>query len=314
LALNALALLGFFIRDRNRVIALLLYLPLVPIGFLSTVASAGIRRSSSRNARRLLLALGLVATAVGGYWMIGWSRAPRAKPEDRRLRLLHWNVWWGGLAIESHAPWERIGKEILDKNPDLFVLSEAPFTNPLYRKLDELPGRHFGLSVLSLGQGKYFFHIFVGAKWPLRLERWATISGGGAAVVRVAHPARAIRILVVDGASTITPLRTPMLDDLATTCARADEDGAPIDLIVGDFNAVSRSIGIDHLTRSGRGYQLASRFCGGWRGTWPSVFPLLDIDHVWARTGWLILGCRLFTNYASDHRGQLVELVVPEGN
>ena len=103
-----------------------------------------------------------------------------------------------------------------------------------------------------------------------------------------------------------------MLHDLAAICTQADEDGAPVDLIVGDFNAVSRSIGFDELARSGSGYQLASRFCGGWRGTWPSYFPLLDIDHVWARAGWMILGCRLFTNFASDHRGQLVELVIPD--
>ena len=117
----------------------------------------------------------------------------------------------------------------------------------------------------------------------------------------------------MDGASTISRLRTPMLHDLAKTCARAAEEGAPIDLIVGDFNAVSRSIGFDEVGRSGGGYQLASRFCRGWRGTWPSLIPLLDIDHIWARTGWKVLGCRLFTNFASDHRGQLVVLGIPEG-
>ena len=80
---------------------------------------------------------------------------------------------------------------------------------------------------------------------------------------------------------------------------------------MGDFNAVSRSIGFDDLVQSGGGYQLASRYGGRWRATWPAPFPLLDIDHVWARTGWKILGFHLFTNFASDHRGQLAELAVP---
>ena len=132
--------------------------------------------------------------------MIGWRAARDAKPEDWRLRLLHWNVWWGGLAIESRAPWNKIGKEIIDKNPDLIVLSEAPFTLPLYRKLDQMPGRHFGLSVLSLARGSTSFT----SSWQ-RSGRFTWNDGlrsqdGGAAVVRMAHPARPIRILVVDGA------------------------------------------------------------------------------------------------------------------
>jgi endonuclease/exonuclease/phosphatase family metal-dependent hydrolase len=314
IALNILALVGFFVRDRSRWLALLLYLPLVPAGLFAVILSGGFRESRSRHTRAFLLALGLVSTSVGGYWMIGWSVAPPTRPEDWQLRLLHWNVWWGGVAIESRTPWDRIGQEIIDKKPDLIVLSEAPFTQPLYRKLDELPGPHFGLSVLSYGKGKYFFHMFVGARWPIRLERLVTIADGGAAVVRLAHPARPVRILLVDGASTITRSRTPMLRDLAATCTRAADEGTPIDIIVGDFNAVSRSIGFDELSRCGGGYQLASRFCRAWRATWPSFIPLLDIDHVWARTGWIILGSRLFTNLASDHRGQLVTLAVPEGN
>jgi endonuclease/exonuclease/phosphatase (EEP) superfamily protein YafD len=313
IALNVLALVGFVARDRWRLLALLLYLPLVPIGLFAVVLGMAIRRSISRRARGFLLALGLLSASVGCYWMIGWRPRARAKPEDWRLRLVHWNVWWGGMAIERRAPWNSIGKEILDNKPDLFVLSEAPFSQDLYRKLNEMPGRHFGLSVLNLGQGKHFFHIFVGSKWPLRLERMVSIEGGGAGLVRLAHPARPIRILVVDGTSTITGLRMPMLSDLATTCAQAAQDGLPIDLVVGDFNAVSRSVGFDRLEKSGGGYQLASRFCRGWRGTWPSFVPLLDIDHVWARTGWLIASCRFFTNFASDHRGQLVELVLPPG-
>ena len=151
--------------------------------------------------------------------MIGWKIPPRPRPEDWRIRLLHWNVCWGGLAIESRTPWDKVGQEIIDQDPDLFILSEAPFSVPLYRKLDDMPGPRDGLSILSHGKMNYFFHIFVGSKWPLYLERWVTITRGGAAVVRVAHPAWPIRILVVDGQSSFTRSRTPMLHDLAATCA-----------------------------------------------------------------------------------------------
>lgn len=311
-ALNVLALTGFFARDPSRWLGLLMCLPLALIGFLTVIITVGFMKPASRPTHALLLATGLFSTVVGASWMIGWRTPAQPRPEDQRLRLLHWNVGWDGLALEGRTPWDDVGKEIIDKEPDLIILSEAPFKVPLYRKLDELPGRHFGLSVLSPGKMSHFFHTFVAAKWPLYLERWVTIAGGGAAVVLVSHPARHLRILVVDGNSNIAHSRTPMLHGLAEACTRADKEGAPIDLIVGDFNAVSRSLGFDELSCSGGGYQLASRFRGGWRASWPSWFPILDIDHVWARAGWLILGCRFFTNHASDHRGQVVELVIPE--
>jgi endonuclease/exonuclease/phosphatase (EEP) superfamily protein YafD len=118
--------------------------------------------------------------------------------------------------------------------------------------------------------------------------------------------------LFVDGQSQVTLERTPMLHDIARACSQAYNSGEPIDLIVGDFNAVSRSIGFDAVESAGGGFVLASRFCAGWRGSWPSFFPLFDIHHVWARSDWTIVSCRLFTNFASDHRGQVVRLDFPK--
>ena len=171
IALNLLALIGFFVRDRSRWVALLLYLPLLPVGLASITLVVAFRRPASRSGRAIVLALGLISISASGTWMIGWRHPVRPRPEDRRLRLLHWNVWWGGMAVEKTRPWKDIGQEIVDRKPDLIVLSEAPFTVPLYRKLDELPGRHFGLSVLNFGNPKHFYHMFVAAKWPVHLER-----------------------------------------------------------------------------------------------------------------------------------------------
>ena len=145
----------------------------------------------------------------------------------------------------------------------------------------------------------------------MRLIRRVPVSNGAAAVVQVDHPERPVRLLFVDGQSRITIKRTPMLHDIARACSQAYNSSEPIDLVVGDFNAVSRSIGFDALESAGGGYVLTSRSCGGWRGSWPSLFPLFDIDHVWVRSDWTIVGCRLFTNLASDHRGQVVSLDFP---
>ena len=313
IALNILGLVGFFSRDRSVPLALLLYLSMAPVGPLAMILGLCFRQTTSRRVRYFLITLGLISTAT---WrgMVGTGATAVVVPEERRLKLLHWNVYWGGLPFQKLTPWQAIGGEIIDQDPDLVVLSEAPFVSELYQMLDRLPGRRFGLSLPRFGKDGHPFHAFVSSRWPVRLEQWDSIADGGAAIVLVEHPRHRIRIMIVDGESTLTRLRTRMLHDIADTCARGSTNGEPIDLLVGDFNAVSRSIGFDEISASGGGYQLASRSCRGWRGTWPSFFPVLDIDHVWVRSGWAILGCRMFTNFVSDHRGQVVELGLSDGN
>jgi endonuclease/exonuclease/phosphatase (EEP) superfamily protein YafD len=141
--------------------------------------------------------------------------------------------------------------------------------------------------------------------------RRVVVSNGAAVVVQVDHPERPVRLLLIDGESKINRERTPMLHDIARECSESYQASEPIDLVVGDFNAVSRSIGFDALESTGGGYVLASRSCLGWRGSWPSLFPLFDIDHAWVRSEWTIVNCCLFTNFASDHRGQVVRLGIP---
>src|SRR5205823_5184623 len=61
LLLNALALIGFLVRDRSLLLAFLLYLPLLPLGVCSVGLGLGIRRSISRRLRYALVVLGLVS-------------------------------------------------------------------------------------------------------------------------------------------------------------------------------------------------------------------------------------------------------------
>ena len=103
-----------------------------------------------------------------------------------------------------------------------------------------------------------------------------------------------------------------MLHDIADICAVASKSqGSAIDVVVGDFNCVSRSRGFDEIRDAGAGYALASETTLGWRATWPSWFPIYDIDHILVRRGIRILSCDLFSRFASDHRGQIAVLELP---
>jgi endonuclease/exonuclease/phosphatase (EEP) superfamily protein YafD len=310
LGLSALGLIGFFVRDRSAALAPLLYLSMVPFGLVTVALTIACWRSVRRWIRYLLLGLGLSSTATNGYWMIGHGVRDSLAPKDQRVSILHWNVWWGGTAGQGRPTWKSVADELIERGPDILVLSEAPLLPAFYKRLERLSGRRFPLSLLPGRRRTHFFHVFILSRWPVHLERWVPVEDGAAAIAVVEHPHRPIRMLVVDGMSTFTHLRTPMLRDIARACARAADAGEPIDVLVGDFNAVSRSIGFDDFESAGGGYQLASRACPGWRGTWPAYFPVLDIDHIWARNGWTVLGCRLFTNLASDHRGQVADLLM----
>jgi endonuclease/exonuclease/phosphatase family metal-dependent hydrolase len=309
--LNVLGLVGFFVRDRSVLLAFLLYLPLLPIGAAGLCLGAWRHRSIPRRLRCLLILTGLLSTVSASLWMFGRGPGSSVGSQDQGLSLLHWNVLWGGFWNRHLTQWESIVEEIVNRNPDILVLSEAPPLFRMYRAFDRLPGRRFIVSIPSSRRESHAYHLFVLARWPVRFERRVPIVNGAAAVVQIDHPEGPVRLMVVDGQSRVTRLRTPMLQDIARACAGASDSGQPIDLVVGDFNAVSRSIGFDALERAGGGYHLASRSCVGWRGSWPSPFPVFDIDHVWVRAGWQVLGCRLFTNFATDHRGQIVSLVRP---
>jgi hypothetical protein len=315
-AANVLALVGFSARDRNVPLALFLYLSSLPIGLPAVLVGLRLRRRSSPWAGWLLIGIGGGNLAVLGSWMTGRGAGSGRVAGNHTIRLLHWNVMWGGLPLAGLTPWRALGHEIVEMHPDLVVLSEAPFARPLYRDLERLDGRRFTLSIVNYGQSTHFFHMYVSSRWPVRMERPCSFAGGAGAVVVVDHPARPIRFLLVDGPSSFWHLRTPMLHEIAVACGPGGKAAASgtVDLIVGDFNAVSRSIGFDELRQTTAGYRLASASCLGWRGTWPSVFPVLDIDHVWVHPTWRILGCRMFSSFASDHRAQVVELGLPEQN
>src|SRR5512135_1257154 len=65
----------------------------------------------------------------------------------------------------------------------------------------------------------YWYRLVALSRWPVRKQRLVSIHNGVAMVVTVDQPGHPIRILVVDGHSTITQLRTPMLHQSESTAS-----------------------------------------------------------------------------------------------
>ena len=130
----------------------------------------------------------------------------------------------------------------------------------------------------------------------------ATLPNGAAMMVRVDRTDGPLRVLAVDGLSDPAVSRTPMLNAVAELCATA----GPIDVVAGDFNSVSRSIGFDRLRA--QGYELASARMSGWRATYPGGLPLYDIDHVWVGPRYLTVQAYPLDSHGTNHRGRVVAI------
>lgn len=313
--LNVLALVGHFVRGRAIGLEMLLYLPLVLLGPAAILAGAGVRGLGARKEGSSTALLGVASVVVSMWWMVG--RGPVATPTGAGsgpvVRVLHWNVLWGG-PDRIEGGWDSMITEIVSRKPNVIVLSESAHMSMRRRLLDRLgAGWNESVSDSPWPSRAYQYRLAVLSRWPTRIASKPLIRNGAACEVVVDHPARPFRVLAVDGKSDPTIPRSMMLEDVAAICERsAASDAGPIDVVAGDFNCVGRTRGFDLLRAAGEGYSPASESSTGWRATWPALLPVYDIDHVWVRDMITIRSCTLFMRIASDHRGQIAELALPE--
>ncbi|WP_159021649.1 endonuclease/exonuclease/phosphatase family protein [Formosa sp. L2A11] len=71
-----------------------------------------------------------------------------------------------------------------------------------------------------------------------------------------------------------------------------------IDFIVGDFNTPYESYFFNALKTD---FESFHKYNNGFTATWPSVFPVLEIDHIWVSKTWKPLILHKEFNNSSDH-------------
>ena len=309
-AMIAAGLAGQLVRDPVPASALLMYIPLPMIGAIALVVDLPCRGRAISSPKFALAAMGAAAIAWSSATMIGTGGSEDSRPGDREVSILHENVLWGGGPVRSPQTWSDQRADLVARNPDLIVLSEAPPADWMAQLIRDLgPGASL-VEVQNEPTSPYWYHLVVASRWPLRMEGHFRFSGGAGMAVAARVDGRPLRLLVVDGISRPTQSRLPFLGAIAAACREARLAGRPFDLVLGDFNTPARSLGFDGL--AGLGYRLAGRFAPGWRGTFPAWVPVYDIDHIWVGDRLRIRSEALFDGPHSDHRGQLVRLLVPE--
>lgn len=294
------AIVGQLCTDRVWLIATLMYLPLPVFALAVMVIDLLCSGRTVKGFRFALGVLGLVALLWQTPNLVGVS-LPDPAAGTSSVRLLQWNVMWGGsFAAPNH--WERIEQRILDCHADVIVLTEVPTqpgpTDQLLAKLGE--GWHSVAHDYTNHDDSYWSRQRVFARYPLRLVDSRSTRFATAALVQVDAPTP-WRVLIVDGISGLGD-KTASLHFFADL---AREYGN-VDVVCGDFNAISQSHGFEALRSLG--FRDASGYAGTLRPTWPSVMPVYQLDHVMLASHVYLLKTDTFYNAGTDHRGTVVDL------
>jgi endonuclease/exonuclease/phosphatase (EEP) superfamily protein YafD len=311
LLLLVIGLVGHALRDRNLLLELMMYVPLVPVGLAVALADVLARGRCLPRLRFGALVAGLATAAWGTSLKLGGS-PPSSSGQvsgGSAVTVIHWNTRWGnpgGIGPHLSAIVDKVRREAAD----IVVLSEAPNEAQVAWIRQQLGGTWTHVQHVNLYPNGYAIKLVVLSPWRLTHDGVSDITDGQVLFATADVNGRPIRVAVVDGRSEAWLPRRPRLRDALRVCQARQDVGQRVDVIAGDFNSLSRSIGFD-AWREG-GYTLASDVSAEWRGTWHRRLPLYDVDHVWLCPGATVIECDMFFEGASDHRGQTVRVYLAD--
>lgn len=299
------AVVGLLLRDRVPVLAILSYMPVIPVTLVGIAWDAICR---GRAWGRLRFGLVMTSLIVGSWFvlsMVGWQ-TPSAT-ESPAYRIVQWNVRWGGADGAPSPGYEHVVRDVVATRPGVLLLSEAPRPQRLPVLIDAL-GDDWSWAMIEHKPGDRYFHrLVVCARWPVqKTGRWM-LDGGVAMACVVAMPEGSLRVLMVDGDSSPLRDRRRLLAQVTALVREAADAGQPYHLLAGDFNTPGRSIGFEPLTS--HGFENAAAYSGAWRATWPAWAPMLDLDHIWLDPAHIRLTRTQMTRSPwLDHRGIVMEI------
>ncbi len=284
---------GLALEDRWLFTQWLSWIPgLVPL-LLALLALVTILAVRGGRWRRCVALQGLLVVLLGGHILrtsFGLEPGvPGGSPE--MVHLLQWNSSWPA----GDDP--RSMQALAGAPADIVLISNrGAITSP------DMVQRWAGRDARVVGAA--LFALIT--EWPVTEARLVAAGGAGATRWYVA------RFTVLPPAWHGRPLRIAMVDmpsrpslprrQVADAVAEAIESGGlgDVDVVAGDFNAISGSV---LLSRCFPGMRDAANEAGaGWYATWPRRFPLWQIDHTLLGPGLRCLRAWTLDPETSSHR------------
>ena len=274
--------LGRLLGERGLLASLFFYLP-APLIVLALAGSAWLLRRRPRLGLplALLALLPLGATIAEQRWTAPQLAAPGP---GAALSLLHWNVCRG------YGGWGHIAAEIASGDPQLVILSEVMTPQDGEKLAGLLPG---------LPYRQYAFPMLVLSRYPLsRIETIERSEEIKLYALDLEQDGARWHFFALDVAGSAQIPREPALRRLSGAIAERRPD-----FLAGDFNTPRTS---RLLTPPAAGYRHAYEIAGsGWSPTWPTLLPILAIDHLFVRNDTSeVSAYEIASSPWSDHRLQ----------
>ncbi len=282
-------LLRWTLRDRLFPFSVLFYVARLPVlAMVAVLACVTAMLAGRKRQAAASTALALVAVVLSLLTCIGAGPATRDgnRPTDANapLRVLLWNVCRGQFG------WDGVTDDIRRFDADIVALvevrSEAENRDFWVRRFP-----NHSLSVVDDG-------MVLLAKGPIARLAHHNLSGGKAHVYRVTLPQKppVLMVLTDIDARPLSDRKVPLTALASVAAPLADEPT----LVLGDLNTPSDSVWLEGLAEH---YRNAFDVAGeGWRPTWPTVVPVLDLDQFWVSQGINVISCRGRWSAHSDHR------------
>lgn len=276
---------GQLARDRTWLTGLMFYIPAVPaclgMFFVAVWNLLAKQRVIGWGFFAGALLAGYVACQVDNQMF----RPSPTVADAGQHTLVHWN------ALDGDLNWPGAQQHLVQQHADIYVLSEPPDAAALERLRTSLGSdysaqRLGNMAMVARGSMSEFESLVQSKRIEVHTFEWA-VDG------------QVLRMFGVDLVSSIFVARDPLLRQVNALIATYKPD-----IIVGDFNAPRRSLGLCDLPA---GYRHAYNECGAGPGyTWPVPIPVYALDQC-------ILGVRIApTSYNlsttwSDHRVQTLK-------
>jgi endonuclease/exonuclease/phosphatase (EEP) superfamily protein YafD len=272
------------------------YYALTPMIIAIILAAAGVLLIASH---RYLSACAILSAAVLMALVEGSSQlgtASCASFDRPQLRVVTWNI--GGSRGGSQSLRAKVADALADFDADVALLSEAPLSTT--RSPDFWRSRFPGYSVAVPGAVGLVI-LSKSSLFDVRLHEL-----GRRAYLITAHATfsgRPLEIFLVDFPSNPGAPRQPFIQ--SPRLLRPPPSGTGR-VLMGDFNTPRDSTWF--AAYDGLYTNAFDQSGQGWRKTWPSLVPVLDIDHIWTAGSLLAVCTRVPAIRSSDHRPVIADL------
>ncbi|QDO92724.1 endonuclease/exonuclease/phosphatase family protein [Formosa sediminum] len=275
-----LILIHFIIKDRFQPIVFLFNaVPLIVI-----IAYGFFLAFIIRKHRPLLLAILSINILLGIYWYSNYYfKTESIQVSQLQTRsLLFWNI-----SRPEHLPLEDIFRKIEEHNPDILVFVEA-------KKIPETDLIAFTTKYPLYGIIQLQSEMMIAIKGQINETIYKRIStGSNCNMVTCTIKGEEIKILIND--LFANPALSKRFDfEIIQSVIQTEQ----VDIIVGDFNTPYESAFFETFKTD---FESFHNYNNGFSATWPSKFPLLEIDHIWISKTWQPLILDKEFNSNSDH-------------